>query len=42
MFLTFFLLFLYIYSECNQPKLLKFQGKPKDITPKARIRSWFG
>ncbi|KAL0077812.1 cytochrome c/c1 heme lyase-domain-containing protein [Phycomyces blakesleeanus] len=29
-------------TECNQPKLLKFQGRPKDITPKARIRSWFG
>ncbi|EIE78706.1 hypothetical protein RO3G_03410 [Rhizopus delemar RA 99-880] len=29
-------------TECNQPMLLKFQGKPKDITPKARIRSWFG
>ncbi|KAI9315654.1 cytochrome c/c1 heme-lyase [Dichotomocladium elegans] len=29
-------------TECNQPKLVKFQGRPKDITPKARIRSWFG
>ncbi|CAO3622843.1 unnamed protein product [Cunninghamella blakesleeana] len=29
-------------TDCNQPKLLKFQGRPKDITPKARIRSWFG
>ena len=29
-------------SECNQPKLEKFEGRPKDITPKARIRSWFG
>lgn len=32
----------YHYSECNQPMLLKFEGRPKDITPKARIRSWFG
>ncbi|KAI8582628.1 hypothetical protein K450DRAFT_226157 [Umbelopsis ramanniana AG] len=29
-------------TTCAQPKLVKFQGKPKDITPKARIRSWFG
>ncbi|ORZ12732.1 cytochrome c/c1 heme lyase-domain-containing protein [Absidia repens] len=29
-------------TECQQPKLLKFQGKPKEITPKARIRSWLG
>ncbi|ORX49852.1 cytochrome c and c1 heme-lyase [Hesseltinella vesiculosa] len=29
-------------TECNQPKLMKFQGRPKDITPKARVRSWFG
>ncbi|ORY95294.1 cytochrome c/c1 heme-lyase [Syncephalastrum racemosum] len=29
-------------TQCNQPKLVKFQGRPKDITPKARLRSWFG
>jgi len=29
-------------TACGQPKLVKFQGRPKDITPKARIRSWFG
>lgn len=29
-------------SECNQPMLEKFEGRPKDITPKARFRSWFG
>ncbi|KAI9250751.1 cytochrome c/c1 heme-lyase [Sporodiniella umbellata] len=29
-------------TECNQPMLLKFEGKPKEVTPKARIRSWFG
>ncbi|CAO3654442.1 unnamed protein product [Mucor fragilis] len=29
-------------TECQQPMLAKFEGKPKDITPKARIRSWFG
>lgn len=28
--------------ECATPKLLKFQGRPKDISPKARIWSWFG
>lgn len=34
--------FFYMCSECNQPMLAKFEGRPKDITPKARIRSWFG
>ncbi|KAK4514976.1 FAD-dependent urate hydroxylase [Mucor velutinosus] len=29
-------------TECQQPMLAKFEGRPKDITPKARIRSWFG
>ncbi|GAA5803303.1 hypothetical protein HPULCUR_008782 [Helicostylum pulchrum] len=29
-------------TECKQPMLAKFEGRPKDITPKARIRSWFG
>ncbi|KAI7856988.1 cytochrome c/c1 heme-lyase [Circinella umbellata] len=29
-------------TTCDQPKLVKFQGKPKDITPKARLYSWFG
>ncbi|KAI8981648.1 cytochrome c/c1 heme lyase-domain-containing protein [Mycotypha africana] len=29
-------------TECNQPRLEKFEGKPKDITPKARLRSFFG
>ncbi|RUS17605.1 cytochrome c/c1 heme-lyase [Jimgerdemannia flammicorona] len=29
-------------TSCNRPKLLKFQGRPKDITPKARIYSWLG
>ncbi|KAI9496266.1 cytochrome c/c1 heme-lyase [Zychaea mexicana] len=29
-------------TECNQPKLVKFQGRPKEITPKARLWSWFG
>ncbi|TPX57934.1 holocytochrome-c synthase [Spizellomyces sp. 'palustris'] len=29
-------------SSCGQPKLLKFQGKPKDYTPKACIRSLLG
>ncbi|KAI9268942.1 cytochrome c/c1 heme lyase-domain-containing protein [Phascolomyces articulosus] len=30
------------HTECNQPKLVKFQGRPKDYTPKARLYSWFG
>ncbi|KAJ3187776.1 hypothetical protein HDU85_006169 [Gaertneriomyces sp. JEL0708] len=29
-------------TDCAQPKLLKFQGRPKDYTPKARIRSFLG
>ncbi|KAI8143202.1 cytochrome c/c1 heme-lyase [Fennellomyces sp. T-0311] len=29
-------------TVCNQPKLVKFQGRPKDITPKARLYSFFG
>jgi cytochrome c heme-lyase len=29
-------------TECNQPKLVRFQGKPNQISPKARLRSWFG
>ena len=29
-------------SSCGQPKLLKFEGRPKDITPRARLKSWLG
>ncbi|KAI7899893.1 cytochrome c/c1 heme-lyase [Cokeromyces recurvatus] len=29
-------------TECKQPMLERFEGRPKDVTPKARIRSWFG
>ncbi|KAJ3018097.1 hypothetical protein HKX48_003173 [Thoreauomyces humboldtii] len=29
-------------STCSQPKLLKFQGRPKDYTPKARLRQLMG
>ncbi|KAJ1985304.1 Cytochrome c1 heme lyase [Dimargaris verticillata] len=29
-------------STCPMPKLLRFEGRPQDITPKARFRSWFG
>ncbi|XP_065070042.1 holocytochrome c-type synthase-like [Rhopilema esculentum] len=28
--------------ECDQPKLLKFGGKAKEFSPRARIRSWLG
>lgn len=27
---------------CENPKLLRFMGRPKDISPKARLRSLFG
>jgi cytochrome c heme-lyase len=36
------LILISVASDCNQPKLLKFQGRPKDVTPKAWIRSLFG
>ncbi|EKX52083.1 hypothetical protein GUITHDRAFT_65435, partial [Guillardia theta CCMP2712] len=29
-------------DECQQPKLLKFQGKPDQLSPKARIQSLLG
>ncbi|RKO86549.1 cytochrome c/c1 heme-lyase [Blyttiomyces helicus] len=29
-------------SDCGQPKLLKFQGKPKEYSPKARFMSLLG
>ncbi|RKP05755.1 cytochrome c/c1 heme-lyase [Thamnocephalis sphaerospora] len=29
-------------TECGQPKLVRFQGRPKDISPKARILGWLG
>ncbi|KAJ1677296.1 Cytochrome c1 heme lyase [Spiromyces aspiralis] len=29
-------------NECGVPKLIKFQGRAQDMTPKARLRSLFG
>ncbi|KAF9350783.1 Cytochrome c1 heme lyase [Mortierella sp. AD094] len=29
-------------NACGGPKLVKFEGKPKEITPKAWLRSWVG
>jgi len=29
-------------DDCQNPKLLKFIGRPKDLTPKARFMSWIG
>ncbi len=29
-------------SECCEPKLLKFMGKPDDLSPTARIWTFFG
>ncbi|ORX95852.1 cytochrome c and c1 heme-lyase [Basidiobolus meristosporus CBS 931.73] len=29
-------------NQCGGPRLVKFQGKPRDYTPKARLRSLFG
>ncbi|KAI8591211.1 cytochrome c/c1 heme-lyase [Geranomyces variabilis] len=30
------------HCDCKDLKLKKFQGRPKDLTPKARMYSWFG
>ncbi|KAJ2582486.1 Cytochrome c1 heme lyase, partial [Coemansia sp. RSA 1836] len=29
-------------NDCGGPKLLRFEGKAKELTPKARLRSWLG
>ncbi|RKP24803.1 cytochrome c/c1 heme lyase-domain-containing protein [Syncephalis pseudoplumigaleata] len=29
-------------SECGRPALVRFQGRPHDISIKARLRSWLG
>ena len=31
-----------VVRECTNPKLLRFQGRAKDFSPRARIRSWMG
>mmetsp|Transcript_6716 Transcript_6716/g.21629 ORF Transcript_6716/g.21629 Transcript_6716/m.21629 type:complete len:300 (-) Transcript_6716:275-1174(-) len=28
--------------ECDSPKLLRFMGKPKELSPKATVRTWLG
>ncbi|KAJ3157553.1 holocytochrome c synthase [Geranomyces michiganensis] len=30
------------HCDCKELRLKKFQGRPKDLTPKARVYSWFG
>ena len=30
------------HCECENPRLLKFMGRPKDLSPKARLMTWFG
>ncbi|KAJ3018329.1 holocytochrome c synthase [Thoreauomyces humboldtii] len=30
------------HCDCKDLKLKKFQGRPQDLTPKARMYSWFG
>ncbi|KAJ2080479.1 Cytochrome c1 heme lyase [Coemansia sp. RSA 988] len=32
----------YHQTQCGSPKLLRFEGKAKDLTPKARLRSLIG
>ena len=29
-------------KECDCPKLFKFLGRPKDLSPRARVNSWMG
>ncbi len=29
-------------NECDDPTLLRFMGKPNDLSPMARIKTWFG
>lgn len=29
-------------DECAQPKLVRFKGRPSDLSPKARILGWMG
>ena len=29
-------------AECGQPKLMRFLGRPHDLSPAARFASWFG
>lgn len=29
-------------DECNSPALLRFLGRPDDLSPLARVRSWLG
>ena len=29
-------------GQCETPKLVRFRGRPADLSPKARIMSWFG
>ena len=29
-------------EECGNPELVKFAGKPKDLSPRARFRTWMG
>jgi cytochrome c heme-lyase len=30
------------HPKCLNPKLLKFRGRPNDLSPKARLSSYFG
>lgn len=30
------------YSECGQPQLLRFRGRPDELSPLARLSSWLG
>jgi len=33
----------YLHRECPEgPKLVSFRGRAKDLSPRARVRSWMG
>lgn len=31
-----------VHSECDDPRLLRFKGRPFDLSPKARMKTWLG
>jgi cytochrome c heme-lyase len=37
-----FTLVLFLCYSCPSPKLVRFIGRPKDVTPKAYLMSWLG
>jgi cytochrome c heme-lyase len=40
--LSMWLVSSFLYSECSYPKLESFHGRPKDFSPRARLKHFFG